>query len=232
MPGPVAQPGWHAAYHPQFATLPRPGRADPELSDEFTGSALSPQWSWVRSPDPATYQVSNGVLQWQTQPGDLHPPATPLASVLTEPAPSGDYVLETKVAVNTPTSGCCQNYVQGGLVIYGDDGKYIKLTSVSIWNTRQTEFGKEDASLPAGYPAYGNSVVGPVGDWTYLRIVHHRVNGADAYTAYTSLDGRTWDAGPTWTHNLGAHPQIGLVSMGGTGFTTTFAYVHVSAVAD
>lgn len=228
MPGPVAQPGERPVYRPRFVHAPKSGRHHPRLSDGFNGMALSSQWSWVRPPDPSTYSVADGQLSWQTQAGDLHPPATPLASVLTEPAPTGDYVVQTKVAVSTPASGCCQNYVQGGLVIYGDDGNYVKLTSVSIWDTRQTEFGKEISPVPPGYPTYGNSVVGPVGDWTYLQIVHHRVDGAAAYTAYTSLDGRHWDAGATWTHELGRHPKIGSVSMGGAGFSSRFAYVHVS----
>jgi arabinan endo-1,5-alpha-L-arabinosidase len=63
-----------------------------------------------------------------------------------------------------------------------------------------------------------------VGDWTYLRIV---ARGA-LYTAYTSLDGRHWDKGGTWRHDLGATPRIGLISMGASGFTSTFDYVRVS----
>src|SRR5678815_213899 len=90
----------------------------------------------------------------------------------TESAPSGDYVVETKVSVNTPNDGSVHNYVQGGLIVYGDDGNYVRLTSNSIWNTRQTEFGKHvSPAAPAGSPSYGNGVVGPVADWTYLRIV-------------------------------------------------------------
>jgi arabinan endo-1,5-alpha-L-arabinosidase len=228
MPGPAAQPGWRTAYRPHFVHDPHPTRTYRSLTDSFDGTSLSPRWSWVR-PENADYTVSGGTLQWKTQNADLHPddPNFPaLASVLTEPAPAGDYIVQTKVRVDFPTENvCCFNYAQGGLVIYGDDGHYVKLASVSIWNTRQTEFGKEDTSHPAGYPSYGNTVVGPVGDWTYLRIVRH----ADRYTAYTSLDGRHWDRGGTWTHQLGAHPRIGLVSMGAAGFTSTFAYVRVSA---
>jgi arabinan endo-1,5-alpha-L-arabinosidase len=230
MPGPAAQPGERTAYRPRFVAPPVPGRMDPGRSDDFTGTALSSRWTWVRPPDPSTYSVAGGQLRWQTQAADLHPPATPLASVLTEPAPHGDYVVETKVAVSTPSSGCCFNYVQAGLVVYGDDGNYVKLASVSIWDTRQTEFGKQVSAVPDGYPTYGNTVVGPVGRWTYLRIVHRRAAGEDAYTAFTSLDGRHWDQGGTWTHSFGSDPKIGLVSMGGSGFVSRFAYVRVSTV--
>ena len=225
LPGPAAQPGERTAYHPHWVRDARPAKPDRTLSDGFSGTALSDRWTWVR-PDQADYSVSSGTLQWHTQNADLHPESGgALASVLSERAPRGRYVVETKVRVDFPTDAtCCQNYAQGGLVIYGDDGNYVKLASVSIWDTRQTEFGKEITPQPTGYPNYGNTVVGPVGDWTYLRIVHI----GDRYTAYTSLDGRHWDRGGTWTHHLGAHPRIGLVSMGAAGYTSSFDYVRVS----
>lgn len=235
VPGPAAQPGEIPLYRAHFVNQPAPGATMSGLSDGFDGSSLGSQWTWIRPPDPSTYSVAGSEFSWQTQAADIHPPATPLASVLSEPAPSGDYMVETKVAVDTPPSGCCQNYVQGGLVIYGDDGNYVKLASVSIWNTRQTEFGDEQSPLPQGFPNYGNTVVGPVGDWTYLRIVAHQpppsaAGSGVSYTAYTSLDGTHWDAGGTWTRDLGPNPKIGLISMGGSGFTSHFAYVRVSAV--
>jgi arabinan endo-1,5-alpha-L-arabinosidase len=233
VPGPAAQPGQRTAYRPEFVSPARPGRLITRLSDDFQGSRLSTQWSWVRPPDAPTYSISGGQLRWQTQDADLHPetPATPLASVLTEPAPSGDYVVTAKVRTTVPASGCandrllpCYNFVQAGVLVYADDANYVKLASVSIFNTRQTEFGKELGPVPAGYPAYGNTVVGPVGYWTYLRIVRHGTR----YTAYTSLDARHWDHGGTWMHHLGTQARIGLISMGGGGFTGQFDYVHVA----
>ena len=101
-------------------------------------------------------------------------------------------MVETKVHLNVPPEGCCFNYVQAGLVIYGDDDNFIKLAHVSIWDTRQTEFAKELFPVPAGYPRYGNTVVGPPGDWTWLRIVKRTYQGGEEdYTAYTSPDGIT-----------------------------------------
>jgi arabinan endo-1,5-alpha-L-arabinosidase len=162
MPGPAAQPSQRTAYKPAFAPEPHPGRPDLSRSTELDGTALGSNWSWVRQPDPSTYAVRGGALTWQTQQAaDLQPPATPLASVLTESAPTGDYLVETKVGVNTPNDGSVHNYVQGGLIVYGDDGNYVRLTSNSIWNTRQTEFGTHVSPVPAGYPGYGNGVVGP-----------------------------------------------------------------------
>ena len=232
VPGPVAQPGESPSYRPYFPPATVPGRLLPRLSDDFDGTALSSRWTVIRPPATGGPTVAGGSLSWPTQQADLHPetPGTPLASVLTEAAPSGNYVVEVKVAVNVPAEGCCQNYVQGGVVAYQNDGNYVKLASSSIFNTRQTEFGKEVTPVPTGYPHYGNGVVGPVGDSTYLRIVHRRVGTTDRYTSYSSLDGKHWDHGGTWTADLGSHPRIGLISMGGAGFTSTFDYVHVSTL--
>jgi len=129
--------------------------------------------------------------------------------------------------------------VQTGLVIYGDDDNFIKLSHVSIFNTRQTEFAKELFPVEEGYPRYGNTVVGPPSDWTYLRIVVERGHGStdgavdtngghheDLYTAYTSQDGVHWVRGGVWTHTFD-NGKIGLVSMVGSGFTANFDYVRV-----
>lgn len=81
--------------------------------------------------------------------------------------------------------------------------------------------------MPDGYPRYGNTVVGAPGDWVYLRIVNQVRAGEEHYSAYTSADGEYWVRGGTWTHELGSDSQIGLVSMGGSGFTANFDSVRV-----
>ena len=230
MPAPAAQPGQRAGYRAQVTVDPRPTRTLAGSTD-FDGSALPRGWSWIRQPASTTYSVSGGSFRWQTQAADLHPPTTPLASLLVTAAPRGDYLVDTRVSVDVPRTGDGKNYVQGGLVIYGSDGDYVKLASSSIFDTRQTEFGRQDSSQPAGAPTYGNGVVGPVGDATWLRIWRHTVEGQIAYTSFTSLDGRSWDRGGTWTADLGASPRIGLVSLGGDGFTSTFDSVRISSVS-
>ncbi len=227
---PAAQPGERTNYRPHPAQPDLPGASIGRLSDEFNGTSLSPQWSWVRPPDPSTYGEGGGTFHFDTQNADLHEDSNN-ASVLTEPTPHGDYLVDIKVNVNVPPEGCCFNYVQAGLVIYGNDDNYIKLGDVSIFETRQTEFAKELFPVPAGYPRYGNTVVGPPGDWTYLRIARTEQHGEELYRAYTSQDGLTWERGGVWTHNLGNSARIGLVSMGGSGFTANFDYVRVYELA-
>ncbi|HEX3785291.1 MAG TPA: family 43 glycosylhydrolase [Pseudonocardiaceae bacterium] len=229
-PGPAAQPGERPAYRPRVVRAPRPGERISALSDDFTGPALSPRWTWIRPPAADSYQVGGGTLAVATQDADLQPPAPNLASVLAEPAPRGDYMVQTTVRTNVPDDGSFHNYVQGGLVVYNDDGNYVKLAVTAMWDSRQTEYGKHVDPVPAGYPVYGNTVVGPVGQVTYLRIVHRWMpaTGVDTYTAYTSIDGRHWDTGGTWDMPSGAETRIGLVSMGRAGYTSTFGPVTVS----
>ena len=178
------------------------------------------------------------MLSWDVQAGDLYTDRNS-ASVLTTEAPKGDYVVETRVKLNLLPEGCCFTHVQAGLVLDGDDDNFIKLTEVSIWETRQTELAKELFPVPTGWSLYGNTVVGPPADpWTSLRIVVERLDGrerreagddTERYTAYTSQDGVTWVRGGAWTHHLGG-ARIGLVSMGGAGFTAQFDHVRVSRV--
>jgi arabinan endo-1,5-alpha-L-arabinosidase len=238
-PAPAAQPGDQTDATLRIAPVDKTGKRIVAASDEFGGTQLSDDWTWVRAPGPDTYGVKDGLFTMHTQDADLFVDSN-TASVLTRPAPDGDYVVQTRVRLSVPAEGCCFNYVQAGLVVYASDDSFIKLATVSIWNTRQTEFAKEVATVPAGYPRYGNTVVGPPGEWTWLRIVA-RTEGAPAdsaggpyggterYTAYTSRDGETWTRGGTWAHQLGEDVRIGLVAMGGPGdFHADFDYVRVS----
>jgi arabinan endo-1,5-alpha-L-arabinosidase len=140
--------------------------------------------------------------------------------------------VETKVRINLPAEGCCFNYVRAGLVIYRDDDNFIKLVPVSIYETRQTEFAKELAPVPADYPCYGNTVVSSPEELTYLRIVRRSSNAGELYTAYITHNGVDWTRGGTWTHQLGSNARIGFVSMGGSGFQANFDYVHVFTLSD
>ena len=228
MPAPAAQEGERSRYRPTFVRPHETGRLLD--TDRFTGSTLDADWSWAQG-RTGDATVSGGLLRWEVEHADLYVDSN-TASVLVRDAPRGDYVVETKVRLaGLPDEGCCFNYAQAGLVVYADDDNFVKLTSASIWETRQTEFAKELSPAPEGWSRYGNTVVGPPGDdWTYLRIVVERLRGADRreaggdterYTAYTSQDGRTWVRGGVWTHSLGTDAVIGLVSMGATDQVTS-----------
>ena len=236
MPAPAAQEGQRSRYKTK---LVKPQVVGHLLdADEFSGSSLDGDWSWAEG-RTGDVTVSDGLLRWEVEHTDLYVDSN-TASVLVRDAPSGDYVVETRVRLSgLPDEGCCFNYAQAGLVIYDDDDNFVKLTDISIWETRQTEFAKELNPVPAGWSRYGNTVVGPPGDdWTYLRIVVEVLTGAEQreaggdterYTAYTSQDGVTWVRGGVWTHSLG-DASIGLVSMGATDQVTqpiTAEFDHV-----
>jgi len=231
-PAPAAQAGTPGRYEVQVNPLDRPGDLIASLSDTFDGSALGAQWSWVREPMTGAFEVGSGVLRFDVQQADLYTDLNS-AAVLTEPAPAGrDYLVEAAVRlVNLPATGCCFNYTQAGIVIYGDDDNFVKLAPVSIWDTRQIEFAKEQFPVMQDYPRYGNTVAGPPGEVTWLRIAAHVRGAEETYTAYTSIDGVSWARAGTWTHHLGANAKIGLVAMGRPmahpEYTAHFDYVRV-----
>ncbi|HWR37369.1 MAG TPA: family 43 glycosylhydrolase [Clostridia bacterium] len=200
------------------------------FSDEFVAPALSPQWTWIRRPVNGTFGISGGFFRFDTQAGQLYVGQHD-ASVLSEPTPRGNYMVETRLSVNVPSWGQF-NFVQGGLLIFKDDANYIKLVTASINQTRQIEFAKQLGSKPSS-SKYGSAFLASPADTTYLRIVRRsKPNGSELYTSYSSHDGVNWERGPTWTHTLGSGTKIGLVSMAGAGFSTYFDYVRVYALAN
>jgi hypothetical protein len=201
---------------------PRVGRVDPAYSDEFT-TALGPQWTWVRPPADLP-QVENGQLVWPTQAGDLTGPGND-ASVLLRDPPAGDWTVETKVTIDLGVE-TVRNFQQAGLVVYENDDSFLRLTHVAIWNTRTTEYGKEQ--IEAGQPAYGSMLVAPPADTTWLRLTHRTSpTGEHTYRASVSTDGVHWIWGGVWTLPAGTDARIGLVSHGGVGATAQFDYFRV-----
>src|SRR5919199_260244 len=118
------------------------------------GAPLDSSWTWVR-PDPAATETG-GVLRWPTQAADLVG-AGNNASVLLRDAPAGAYTVETKLAIHLGTDQV-RNFQQAGLAVYVNDDHFLRLSHVAIWNTRQTEFGKEQPF--ADGTAYGGMAVG------------------------------------------------------------------------
>ena len=233
-PAPAAQPGDAPRSALDIRQAERPGRLDRARSVEFSalpsgaiGAApLFPAgpWQWVRPPAADTVGLTGGTLRFPTQAGGLEDHA---AGILTEPEPPGEYAVETRVRLDLPPDGCCQNSVQAGLVIYGDDGNYLKLVHLSREQTRQIVFTKAIDPVPPRYPREGSTMVGSAGAVMYLRIVKHTRSGEGTYTAYSSRDSIEWTQGGTWTDALGRDARIGLVAMGGVGFTANFDYVRV-----
>ena len=207
-----------------LARQDEPGAPIPAASDEFNGPALGAQWSWVRPPASSDFGLEEGSFRLNTQAADLYEDSNN-ASILWEQAPTGDYLVETKLQLNLPPEGCCHNYVQAGLVIHSDDNNYVKLAQFSYFDTRQVVFAKEVA--PGGPARYGETVGGPAGETQWLRVARRTVGQEEHFTAYSSRDGSFWTRAGTWTHQTGTGARIGLVSQSGGGFVATFDYVRV-----
>jgi arabinan endo-1,5-alpha-L-arabinosidase len=217
--GPLADPVRRAA------AVPEPGRLLSAYSDDFTGSALDPAWTFVR-PDPAA-TVSGGALRWPVQNADLTGTSNN-AGVLLRDAPDGSWIAETKLTLDLGEDSV-RNYQQAGLIAYAGDDEFARLSAVAIWNTRQVEFGHE---IPyAGTTSYGGTIAGTPGlTTTWLRLAHHvdKVNGEHEYRAGVSRDGRTWTWGGVWTLPADSDPRIGLIAHGGAqpAVTASFDYLR------
>jgi GH43 family beta-xylosidase len=200
---------------------PQPGRLLPGSSDEFNGTTLAPGWTQVRAPQVT---VAGGQLRWPTENADLTGDSDNAGLLLREP-PAGDWTAETKLTIDLGTD-TIRNFQQGGLIAYVDDDLFTRLSHVAIWNTRQTEFGKE---MPyAGRLSYGGTIVGPPAETTWLRITHRTgADGERKLQASTSTDGRTWVRGGVWTLPADADVRVGLISHGGAGATSQFDYFRL-----
>jgi hypothetical protein len=214
----VARP---ARGHLALVTDQVPSTLDPAASDDFDGTALGAGWFWA--PDPAPLPgskprvakaatVTGGSLVWPVERADLVGPDN-TANVLLRDAPDGAWAAVTKVSIDLGVEDI-RNYQQAGLIVYADDNLFTRLSHVAIWNTRQTEFGKE---MPyADRLSYGGTIIGPPAETTWLRVTHRvdPANGEHELRAWTSRDGTSWVRGGVWTLPASADLKIGLISHG------------------
>jgi arabinan endo-1,5-alpha-L-arabinosidase len=202
-----------------------PSRLDAAAGDEFDGDDLADGWRWVREDAAAT--VTDGRLRWPTQAADLTGASDDAGVLLRDPG-SGSWTAQTKLTTDLGVDQI-RNFSQGGLVAYVDDDLFTRLSHVAIWNTRQTEFGKE---MPWANPAgtsYGGTIVGPPAETTWLRLTHRLDpdDGEHELRAWTSRDGSDWVKGGVWTLPASAEVRVGLISHGGAGATSEFDYFRI-----
>jgi arabinan endo-1,5-alpha-L-arabinosidase len=219
---PATTPGGGVPPVTEAAPPPHVGRLLPGYSDEFDDGVLDPAWSFAGAPSG---EETGGVYRWPTQAGDLVGPGATASALLRQP-PDGPWTVQTKVAIDLGTDDV-RNFQQAGLVVFQTEDLFLRLSHVAIWNTRQTEFGKE---MPfADRLSWGGMAVGTPAPVTWLRISHRvdPANGEHEYRAASSRDGQHWTWGGVWTLPAGSRPRIGLVSQGGEGAVAEFDYVRV-----
>lgn len=211
-----------AAHEPVTRRVAEPRAGAVTFAERFDGG-LDAGWRWLHA--PADVSVADGALSWPLTGHDLVGAAND-APVLLRDAPDGDYVLETTVRLPL-AEGTVRNYQQAGLLVHAGDDDFLRLAPVSIWQTRQVEFGKE---LTAdGGRWWGGHVSGPVADTMRLRLFHtlDPDTGEHRYRAASSRDGESWRFGATWTLPAGTDPEIGIYAGGGAAPATTAVFDEV-----
>src|SRR5690606_7758282 len=82
------------------------------------------RWTAIVRPDATAMRVSDGKLELDTTPGDIYgTDNTGPKNLILQPAPAGDWTLETKL----DASALDEQYQQGGLMVYTGDDDYVKL---------------------------------------------------------------------------------------------------------
>ena len=211
-----------AAHDPVTERVAEPRAGAVTFAEEFDGE-LDAGWRWLHG--PADVEVADGGLSWPLTGHDLVGAANDAPALLRD-APEGDFVLEATVTLPLG-EGTVRNYQQAGLLVHAGDDDFLRLAPVSIWQTRQVEFGKE---LTAdGRTWFGGHVSGPVADRMHLRLFHTTdpTTGEHEYRAASSRDGESWRFGATWTLPAGTDPEAGIYAGGGAAPATTATFETV-----
>ncbi|PSL06993.1 PKD domain-containing protein [Haloactinopolyspora alba] len=221
------QPAGEARFD-HFQITPDDTAPAAEPNDEFDGTALDGcRWSVLR-PDESGYRVADGALEIDTSDGDIYEDGNsgPSNFVL-QPAPEGDeWTIETKV----DGSAFDEQYQQGGLIVYGDDGNYVKFDYVV-----DNAAGDPVSPRLELRSEVGDAVQTPQPSVTELdqAIWHLRLTrSGNTYTGSYSADGETWTDMPEPVTNsaVAADAKAGLFALGGAqgaSKTARFDYFHV-----
>jgi arabinan endo-1,5-alpha-L-arabinosidase len=201
--------------HPvrRLANVPQAGRLLASYSDEFHGGSLGAGWTWLR-PD-ARAKVADGKLSWPVQTTDLVGPGNNAGLLFRDTPNTDSWIVETKLHLDLGEYDI-RNYQQAGLIAHRSDDDFARLGHVSIWQTRQTEYGRELVARPSdGATIYGAAAIGRAAPILWMRLAYHRnAAGEHLYRAATSTDGKKWVWGATWALAPGPQPKIGLYAHG------------------
>ena len=166
---------------------PAPPVCDPvvEPDDAFDGTALDRcRWTTILNEDPTGYDVADGVLSIDALPGDLSGGVTNARNVIFQDAPTdATWMAETAVSLDG-----ADDYLQGGLVLWGNAANFAKLTVIRTpadgW---KVELGK----VTANNLQYTGSATLPAGAQTDVRLRMWVSNGL-IRGSYSLDDGATW----------------------------------------
>ena len=193
-----------------FSITPDDTAEQPAPDDEFAGTTLDAcRWSDVVRPDPAAYRVTGGGLEIDTSKGDIYGgTATDPRNLMLQPAPDGDWTIETKV----DASSFDEAFQQAGLLVYADDANYVKLdylttNAAGSTITRGLELRSEVANVVQS--PQPNAPTPVQGVW-YLRLS----KSDSTFTGSYSSDGVTWSDLPPVTNTALAAAKFGVYAFG------------------
>jgi beta-glucosidase len=202
--------------------------AHPAQSDEFSGTDVGPQWSWVRR-DTANEHVSSGSLTITPTQGDLAGTTNTAHNILAQPA-LGDWTIESKLTFTAPPHSPTQ---QAGIIAYQDDDNYLKLDWEFSGNAAHLVETTEDSL--SGAPVTQTLATVPLtsapNNTIWLRMVKH----GPRYATYYSIDGTqflpVYEVGQSLSNT-----KVGLFALNGAGTTSdlsvAFDYFHVTNPAN
>ncbi|MFC7109164.1 DUF1349 domain-containing protein [Nonomuraea rubra] len=211
-----------------FHITPDDTATGPDPDDEFDGTALDTcRWSAIVRPDATAARVGDGKLQLDTTTGDIYGTTNSgPKNLILQPAPSGDWTLETKV----DASALNEQYQQGGLMAYTGDDDYVKLdflTTNSAGSTvaRSIELRSEVGGTVQNPQPQVNNLTSGV--W-WLRLKKE----GNTYTGSYSSDGETWTAlsAPVDNSAVATGAKVGVYTIGtnqSASKTVTFDHFHL-----
>ena len=192
-------------------------------SDEFSGTAVGPQWTWIRQ-DPANEHVSGGSLVITPETGDLAGTTNNARNILVQPA-LGNWAIQSKLTFSSAPHAATQ---QAGIIAYQDDDNYLKLDwEYSSGAARLSETTEDSLS---GTPVTQLLTTIPTGSLLGNTVWLRMVKVGPRYATYYSADGTHY----TPIYNVGAsltNVKVGLFAFNGTGtstdLTVAFDYFRV-----
>jgi len=125
-------------------------QTDKPLFEEAFAGKLSDGWAWVRE-DAAAHKVEGGALKIKAQPGTLwFKTNTAKNLLLRKPplAPEAEPLAIEVTVVSNPES----NAEQAGLLVYADDGNYVKLVREALKGKINAVFAREVKGIPVHHP--------------------------------------------------------------------------------
>jgi arabinan endo-1,5-alpha-L-arabinosidase len=187
---------------------------DTTLSEEFDGDEPGPQWQWIRPPD-AGASVRAGGLELPVGSGNLLGTGSGGALLARDVPEDEEWAVEARVNVDfgeAPLWG----FPMAGLAVYAGADEFL-LSVVHGRNVvRDTRLVRE--TVYADRIRTGDSFTGPPGgpSPTWLRLHHTRdlVTGEHRFRGASSLDGRHWTWGSTFTMPATTRFDVGVMTGG------------------